>query len=544
MSMSFEEQVKGLTPKINRQARRQLAAQEARKNDRAASYARFSSELQNESSNADQHRKNEEKAKRNQHSIAPEHMYADQEISGTKIDRDGLNRMLKDAKAGKFSTIYFFSLSRLARQSLISMRILKNLVNVHHLRVVSVSEGIDSDQPGWELAAQILSMFHEQYIKQLAHDVLRGQEGAVLDGRSVGDHRFGFASVEIPGASPRGKGKKPPKQYEIDPAQAEWVNQIFNWFAVKKLSITQITKMLNNCNVQKDHRSSVATWSHSNIVSILESVKYVGIWPWGAMKNMRDPETGRVWQEPRDENELSKDWVRYREDLQIVDVEIFKAAQERLQQNRDALAASRNIRGQFSGKRGSRGNPSLYLTSNLLFCNACGHKLYSGGAHGKYMCCPNFRRGTCVCKTMVQKHLFTSKILETVVKAVTSDEAWLSQIYESVLAAWQQRTTEIPQAIVSVEHSLKKVENKIERLVDLLENGSDEVLINRRLKERRKERDKLLAELAEFGRAKESRSEAPTRNEVAERLQRLVQQGDELDSATIQAVTRFARWKN
>ena len=88
----------------------------------------------------------------------------------------------------------------------------------------------------------------------------------------------------------------------------------------------------------KDHRSTVAAWSHGNVVSILESVKYVGIWPWGAMQNRRDPETGRVWQEPRTEDEMSEAWVRYREDLQIVDVEIFKAAQERLQQNRESLA--------------------------------------------------------------------------------------------------------------------------------------------------------------------------------------------------------------
>ena len=67
-------------------------------------------QLQDESSNSDQHRKNEDKAKINNHSIAAENMYADEEVSGTKLDRDGLNRMLADAEAGKFSTIYFFSL--------------------------------------------------------------------------------------------------------------------------------------------------------------------------------------------------------------------------------------------------------------------------------------------------------------------------------------------------------------------------------------------------------------------------------------------------
>ena len=42
MSKSFEEQVKGLTPKPTSHARRQMEAREARKSDHAGSYARFS----------------------------------------------------------------------------------------------------------------------------------------------------------------------------------------------------------------------------------------------------------------------------------------------------------------------------------------------------------------------------------------------------------------------------------------------------------------------------------------------------------------------
>ena len=115
-------------------------------------------------------------------------------------DREGLDAMMQAAREGRFQVLYFHSLSRLARESVISMPMLKDLVYNHRVRVVSVSEGVDSAIDGWDMLATMFSLQHEQYLKELRKNVRRGQEGAVGRGFSVGDYCFGYMGEPIPGS--------------------------------------------------------------------------------------------------------------------------------------------------------------------------------------------------------------------------------------------------------------------------------------------------------------------------------------------------------
>ena len=134
-----------------------------------------------------QQRKCKEKAALNGHEILSDLEFADEATSGTKKDREGLNAMLGAAKQGRFGTLYFDSLSRAAHEFVISAPMLKELVYLHHVRITSVSEGIDSEQGNWEILAIVRSWMHGEYLKTLRAAVLRGQEEAVLNDWSVGD---------------------------------------------------------------------------------------------------------------------------------------------------------------------------------------------------------------------------------------------------------------------------------------------------------------------------------------------------------------------
>jgi len=150
--------------------------------DPSASYSRYSSDNQREASITDQQRKCRETAAANGDVIAPELEFYDQAVSGTKLHRAGLDAMLAAAEAGRFHTLYFHNLSRLARESVITMPMLEKLVHVHKVRIISATEGIDSNRDGWEVMATIFSVLHEHYIKDLSANVFRGQEGTVLAG--------------------------------------------------------------------------------------------------------------------------------------------------------------------------------------------------------------------------------------------------------------------------------------------------------------------------------------------------------------------------
>jgi Resolvase, N terminal domain len=98
--------------------------------DIAASYSRFSSDLQDAASIGQQQHKCREKADANGHVIPTDLEFADEAVSGTKRDRKGLNALFQAAREGRFKILYFESLSRLARESVLTMPMLKELVYV------------------------------------------------------------------------------------------------------------------------------------------------------------------------------------------------------------------------------------------------------------------------------------------------------------------------------------------------------------------------------------------------------------------------------
>ena len=297
-----------------------------------ASYSRFSSDNQDKSSVTDQQRYCQDRALVDGLTINPDQEYADHAVSGTLLRRDGLDRLLSAARAGTISVVYFYSLSRLAREEVISLPILKELVYVCKTRISSVTEpGIDSTLQGWELNATFTSLFNRQQIDELSKLVFRGQEGAILANYSVGDHCFGLKSVPSPNGEKIGRGRqaRPRMVYVIDPVEANWVRQIFHWYVQEQRRISWIVRELNRLKAPKDHRAKTPLWQHPNVITVLRNRKYVEDWPWGELKNCRNPLTGKISQEERPAGETEK-WLRHRPDLRIVDDETYYKAQQRL----------------------------------------------------------------------------------------------------------------------------------------------------------------------------------------------------------------------
>jgi site-specific DNA recombinase len=67
-------------------------------NEFAASYSRFSTDLQREESNTDQQRKCRERAEENGHQIPSALEFNDEAVSGTKLRRVGLDAMIAAAE--------------------------------------------------------------------------------------------------------------------------------------------------------------------------------------------------------------------------------------------------------------------------------------------------------------------------------------------------------------------------------------------------------------------------------------------------------------
>ena len=388
-----------------------------------ATYARYSSQNQRDESIQQQQEVCRQKAISMGHSISSDLEFVDRAVSGTKLKRDGLNQLLESAKNGDFNVLYFYSLSRLARESVITMPILKKLVHTYKIRCICVVEGIDTDVNGWELIASIYSIIHEQFIADLKAAVFRGQEGALLEGFSVGDWCFGYGSEPVPGTEQTrpGRNSKPRMIYIINEEHADWVNQIFTWFVDDGYSIGKIVRELNRLKAPKDHRSTSDEWHHNLVVGILSNEKYIGNWPWGENQNERDPETGIISQEPRLDEECEK-WTRELLHLCIVDTCTFQKAQAKLNANAEKWEQHRDHKGKLRGSSAeTNGRRRVKLLHGLLKCAKCGSPFYNTGRRTQ---CRGARRGTCDVVTSVPMEVLETMIVGEIGEIINGDELW------------------------------------------------------------------------------------------------------------------------
>ena len=495
----------------------------------AASYSRFSSKLQDERSIADQQRKCRDRAVMDGWEIPPHFEFADEAISGAKHDRAGFEALMDAARRGLIRVVYFENLSRLARDCVLTLQTLRELVYVLKVRIVSVDEGIDSaTSDSWELLAAVLGMQNEQFLRSLAKFVFRGQEGLVLDNFCVGDYCFGFSSEPIPGSESlrRGRNPKPMKRYIIEPTEAAWVQMIFHWFTQEKRSLRWIAAELNRRGAPKDHRASTKHWYHQLLPKLLGNRKYIGMWPWGEMKNVRNPLTGIVRQEKRPAHETEK-YLRHFPELRIIDDETFAKAQERLKESADALAlqVAKNEKGrrkkEFAGsiKQAAETWPR-HLLAGLIECNECGRRFYVGGGGGRYLFCPGYRMGVCACGTTLQRERAEKMILDAIVGEVLQDDALRDVVLQATLKTWEQLEQQLPSERAATEKALADVDSRIARLLDQCER-EDVPDLSSRLQQRRQERQLLDAKLKRLDDATARQKRKPTEEWILAQLKDL-----------------------
>lgn len=511
---------------VSRSAPRRPRGARLDQSNAAASYARFSSDLQDSSSITQQQRKCRDKAQENGHDIPADLEFADEAVSGTKRDRDGLNAMLAAARAGRFGTLYFESLSRLAREFVITMPVLKELVYVDRVRVISVSEGIDSTNGNWELMAIFRAWMHEEFLKALRTAVLRGQEEAVLNDFSVGDWCFGYGSEPIPGSDDHRKSRhpKPRKRYIINEEHARWVRLIFHWFVQERQSLDWIARELTRRQAPKDHRATRPNWHHDYVKRVLRNRKYVGVWPWGRKTNVRHPLTGQVWQEDRPIEEAVR-WERERPQLRIIDDDTFFRAQALLDEFDAKFNASRREKGRLAGSAAGAGQPR-HLLQGLVKCGhgeQCGCTFQVNGACGKYLGCSGYKAGSCSCKTRLPRKLAERLILQAIGERMLADPNWRQAVLAETQAAVERQQRSSPNEKKEVEQALAAAKQKKQRLIDALEGGTIDADVQTRLAQRNQECLELQRRLDGLKRSEDVPTQSPTSEWVEEQLKKLHQ---------------------
>ena len=162
---------------------------------RCAVYSRFSSDRQSAVSIEDQIRKCREYAEREGWAILEEHIYSDHAISGTSVERTGLQKLLASAEQSSraFDAILIDDTSRLTRKLADALNLYERLTFAG-IRLVAVSQGVDSDSSQAEILFGVHGLIDGVYSRELGLKTHRGMQGCALKAHHTGGRCSGTAA--------------------------------------------------------------------------------------------------------------------------------------------------------------------------------------------------------------------------------------------------------------------------------------------------------------------------------------------------------------
>jgi DNA invertase Pin-like site-specific DNA recombinase len=189
-------------------------------------------------------------------------VYTDEGISALNTKkREGFNRMVSDALAGKIDLIVTKSVSRFARNTVDSLTTVRKLKE-HGTEVYFEKEGIYTFDSKGELLITIMSSLAQEESRSISENVTWGQRKRFADGK-----------VSIPYGQFLGYKKGADGLPEIVPEEAKIVTEIYRMFMEGKTT-NAIAKRLTERGIPTP--AGKETWMRQTVESILRNEKYKG----------------------------------------------------------------------------------------------------------------------------------------------------------------------------------------------------------------------------------------------------------------------------
>jgi len=480
---------------------------------RVAIYARYSSENQSEKSIDDQIRVCRKYIEENRFTVSERHIYTDEAISGSIINRPGLQALEKALENKEIEAVAVDDLSRLSRSNH-QMLTLVNKFNFYNTKIISVSDGIITDDDNSKLGIHIRGLINELYLDDLKKKTMRGLEGQKLRGYSTGESVYGYKSHPVGELrlNKKGQPKYEGMVHKIYEEEANIVRRIFREFIAGK-SINAIVQSLNEEKVPTRRNGD---WNNSTISRILKNEKYMGLWTWRKFKNVRDPISGKRKQIQRNE----KDQIStVREELLIIDKETWEKTQNRWKE----LAGAWPVRHDSEKPLGSQvsyvhSNPT-HLLSGLLKCKCCqGAMVQISGKAGGYYGCYNNKRKTCTNKLLISRKRVEAILLKELQEKFLTAEN-LKYVYQNVEKTIAKSLNEIPEEVKQKKHQYDKVQSELQNLLNFIKAGNFSKVVSEAITEAEGRSDKLKMEIHDLDHQRTNAFKAPPKEWIEHRLE-------------------------
>ncbi len=419
--------------------------------------------------------------------VAPEHIYSDDGISGAEFaNRPGFLRLMNALKpTPPFQVLVMSEESRLGREAIETAYALKQLVTAG-VRVFFYLEDRERtlDSPTDKIMLSLTTFADElerEKARQRTYDAMLRKARA---GHVTGGRVFGYDNVRVNGHVER----------RINETESEVVRRIFD-LSANGHGMKAIAKRLNaeGAPSPRAQQGRSQSWAPSSVRTVLFRDLYRGVITWNQTRKRN--QWGQKQQTRRPEDE----WVRIpAPHLMIVTDEVWEAAHARLDAARAVYL--KGTGGQRFG-RPPVGSSSKYLLTNLAQCGCCGSSLkVRTRSHrhfrAKFYGCSGYHdRGRTICSNGVDIPMEDANgiVLEALLDEVLTPDV-LDESVEHALQILMGGEKQSEADRRRLEQQMRRVEGERERLVEAVATGGELGSLLSALRDRESRLDNLRAE--------------------------------------------------
>ena len=428
--------------------------------------------------------------------------FLDDGISGVTMDRPGFVEMIQQLEQGRAAAVFVKDLSRLGRNYIEVGRLTEEFFPEHDIRLVAVSDNIDTAEGENELAP-IRNLFNEWYARDISKK------------RRISNKIKGNAGEPM-GQPPYGYIKDPdnPKRWIVDDEAAQVVRRIYS-MTLEGYGTEQIATQLERDEILtpraywlkkgikrpgKGKQQPATKWNSSTVTKILSLQEYCG-----DILNFKTYSKSYK-NKKRLENDR-ENWVIFKDVHEpIIERSVFEQVQQK--------------RGKIRKRRTNEGEHNMF--SGLLVCADCGSNLHfhfnQGNPEIKYFNCSNYKgnRGSCTSTHYIRVDFLEQVVLGEIRRLTKFASLYEDEFLKAVIGHSQQ----------AAETDRKLKEKELKALL-----ARDEELDG--LFERIYE-DNVSGKLSDDRFAKMSRRYEDEQKELAEKIKKL---RSEIEKQSSQAMT-------
>ena len=350
--------------------------------------------------------------------------FLDDGISGVTMNRPGFVEMMQQLEQGKASAVFVKDLSRLGRNYIEVGRLTEEFFPDHDIRLVAVSDNIDTAEGENELAP-IRNLFNEWYARDISKKRRISNKIKGNAGEPMGQPPYGYI-----------KDPNDPKHWIVDDEAAQVVRRVYS-MTLEGFGTEQIAAQLEKDGVLtpraywltkgikrpgKGKQQPPTKWNSSTITKILSLQEYCG-----DILNFKT--YSKSYKNKKRIDNDRENWVVFQDVHEAI---IERAVYEQVQQKR----------GKIRKRRTNNGEHNMF--SGLLVCADCGSNLHfhfnQGNPEIKYFNCSNYKgnRGTCTSTHYVRVDFLEEVVLGEIRRLTKFASLYEDEFVKAVIGHSQQ----------------------------------------------------------------------------------------------------------